>query len=68
MARDNVARFHGRAPNWTLRVARRLAGIEERDVDRMVVDLAEPWQLLARAARAPAGRRLRPASSRRRSR
>lgn len=52
MARDNVARFYGDAPNWTLRVADALAGIVERDVDRLVVDLAEPWQLLDAAATA----------------
>jgi tRNA (adenine57-N1/adenine58-N1)-methyltransferase len=45
-ARDNVARFHGDTPNWTLRVGDALAGIEERQVDRLVVDLAEPWRLL----------------------
>jgi tRNA (adenine57-N1/adenine58-N1)-methyltransferase len=45
-ARDNVARYHGPAPNWTLRVADVFAGIVERDVDRMTVDLAEPWRLL----------------------
>ena len=46
IARDNVARFHGDAPNWTLKVADALAGLDERDVDRLVVDLAEPWTLL----------------------
>ena len=45
-ARENVARFHGEASNWTLRVADALAGIEERHVDRIVVDLPEPWHLL----------------------
>jgi tRNA (adenine57-N1/adenine58-N1)-methyltransferase catalytic subunit len=52
MARDNVARFHGAAPNWTLRVADALAGIVECGVDRMVIDLAEPWTLLDQAAAA----------------
>jgi len=52
MARDNVARFHGPAPNWTVRVVDVFAGILERDVDRMVVDLAEPWRLLDAAAAA----------------
>ncbi|HJQ84222.1 MAG TPA: tRNA (adenine-N1)-methyltransferase [Candidatus Binatia bacterium] len=52
MARDNIARFHGEAPNWTLRTADAFAGIEERDVDRLVVDLAEPWRLLDVAAAA----------------
>ncbi len=51
-ARDNVARFHGTAPNWELRVADAFAGFVERDVDRVVVDLAEPWRLLDRIAEA----------------
>ena len=50
LARENVARFHGEAPNWTLRVADAFAGLEERDVDRLVIDLAEPWRLLDVAA------------------
>jgi tRNA (adenine57-N1/adenine58-N1)-methyltransferase len=55
MARDNVARFHGEAPNWTLRVADALTGLVEQDVDRLIIDLAEPWRLLdaARAALRP---------------
>ena len=52
IARDNVARHHGPAPNWTLRVADACAGIVERGVDRAVVDLAEPWQLLDHLAAA----------------
>jgi tRNA (adenine57-N1/adenine58-N1)-methyltransferase catalytic subunit len=52
LARDNVARFHGDAPNWTLQVADAFAGLAERDVDRMVVDLAEPWALLDAVATA----------------
>lgn len=51
MARENVARYHGDAPNWTLRTADAFAGLEERDVDRLVIDLAEPWRLLDEAAR-----------------
>src|SRR5438132_603973 len=50
LARDNVARYHGPAPNWTLRTADAFAGLEERQVDRLVVDLAEPWRLLDAAA------------------
>lgn len=44
--RDNVARFHGAAPNWTVRVQDAAAGLAERDVDRVVVDVPEPWGLL----------------------
>ena len=49
-ARDNVARYHGPAPNWVLHTADAFAGVAERDVDRMVIDLAEPWHLLEAAA------------------
>jgi len=45
-ARDNVARFHGDAPNWTVHVGDACAGLVDRDVDRVVVDLAEPWTAL----------------------
>jgi tRNA (adenine57-N1/adenine58-N1)-methyltransferase catalytic subunit len=49
-ASENVERFHGAAPNWTLHVADAFAGIPATGVDRMVVDLAEPWRLLTVAA------------------
>jgi tRNA (adenine57-N1/adenine58-N1)-methyltransferase catalytic subunit len=52
MARDNVQQFYGTAPNWTVKVADAFAGLEERGVDRMTVDLAEPWRLLPAAAEA----------------
>jgi tRNA (adenine57-N1/adenine58-N1)-methyltransferase catalytic subunit len=51
-ARENVARYHGEASNWTLRTADAFAGLLERDVDRLVIDLAEPWRLLDAAAAA----------------
>ena len=52
IARENIARYHGPAPNWVLRVADVFAGISERAVDRLVIDLAEPWRLLEAAATA----------------
>jgi tRNA (adenine57-N1/adenine58-N1)-methyltransferase catalytic subunit len=52
MAQRNVKEFHGETPNWTVKVADAFAGIEERGVDRMTVDLAEPWRLLPTAAAA----------------
>jgi len=52
LARENVARYYGEAPNWTLHVADAFAGLHERDVDRVVVDLAEPWLLLDAVAAA----------------
>lgn len=52
MARDNVARFHGPSPQWTLKIGDAYEGFEETDIDRMVVDLSEPWRVVPHAARA----------------
>lgn len=52
MAQANVRQFYGEAPNWTLKIADAFAGIEERNVDRMTLDIAEPWTLLPAAAAA----------------
>ena len=43
---ENVRRFYGEAPNWTVRLADAFAGFAESNVDRVIVDLAEPWRLL----------------------
>jgi tRNA (adenine57-N1/adenine58-N1)-methyltransferase len=50
MARRNVRQFHGEAANWTLKLADARQGIDEREVDRMVIDIAEPWTVLDAAA------------------
>ncbi len=55
MAQGNVRQFHGTASNWTLKVRDALAGIDERGVDRMTVDFAEPWHMLPAAAAALRG-------------
>lgn len=49
MARANVRQFFGDAPNWTVTLADVHDGIAERDLDRMVIDLAEPWTILGHA-------------------
>jgi tRNA (adenine57-N1/adenine58-N1)-methyltransferase len=46
LAQENVARYLGETPNWTVRVGDAFAGLVERGVDRIVIDLAEPWRLL----------------------
>jgi tRNA (adenine57-N1/adenine58-N1)-methyltransferase len=51
-ARKNVAAFFGDAPNWTVKVRDLYAGFDETGVDRMFLDLAEPWRALAVAASA----------------
>jgi tRNA (adenine57-N1/adenine58-N1)-methyltransferase catalytic subunit len=50
MAQGNVRQFLGETPNWTIKIADAFNGFEERGVDRMTVDLAEPWHLLPAAA------------------
>ena len=52
MAQDNVRQFYGEAPNWTIKVADAFSGIEERGIDRMILDIAEPWRLLPIAGQA----------------
>jgi tRNA (adenine57-N1/adenine58-N1)-methyltransferase len=53
-ARRNVARFLGDAVLDRYQVAARdvYEGIEERDVDRVVLDLPEPWRVVKHAAEA----------------
>jgi tRNA (adenine57-N1/adenine58-N1)-methyltransferase len=50
MARENVQRFFGASENWTLKLADAYEGIEEQEIDRVVIDVAEPWRVLLHAA------------------
>ena len=50
LARGTVARFHGEAPNWTIKIADVHETLDEPGADRVVLDLPEPWRLLDRAA------------------
>jgi tRNA (adenine57-N1/adenine58-N1)-methyltransferase len=43
---ETVRRYLGPSPQWTLHLQDAGKGIKERDVDRIVVDVAEPWTLL----------------------
>jgi len=52
MAAENIRRFHGEALNWTVRVQDAFEGFLETGVDRLLVDLAEPWHLISHAAAA----------------
>jgi tRNA (adenine57-N1/adenine58-N1)-methyltransferase len=49
MARDNVAAFYGPAPNWTLKVKDIILDLDESDVDRIILDIPEPWQVIHKA-------------------
>lgn len=50
MAQQNVAQFYGEAPNWTVKIRDAFDGFDETGVDRLTVDLAEPWRILEIAA------------------
>jgi tRNA (adenine57-N1/adenine58-N1)-methyltransferase len=52
MSRENVARFFGEAPNWTLVLGDAYTRIEASDVDRLLIDVPEPWRVLPHAAQA----------------
>jgi len=49
-AMKNIERYLGPAHNFTLRQRNAYEGIEETDVDRVVLDLPEPWQVVPHAA------------------
>jgi tRNA (adenine57-N1/adenine58-N1)-methyltransferase len=52
LARRNVGRFFGPASNWTVKIGDIAADLDETDVDRVILDLPEPWQVIERAWRA----------------
>ena len=52
MSRATIARFFGDAPNWTLQLADAYEGIAAEDIDRIVIDLPEPWRVLPHAMKA----------------
>ena len=52
LAQKNVARYFGPAPHWTVKLADVAAALEETDVDRIVLDLPEPWHVIERAWKA----------------
>lgn len=49
LARQNIARYFGAAPNWTIKRGDVANELEETDVDRVILDLPEPWQVIERA-------------------
>jgi tRNA (adenine57-N1/adenine58-N1)-methyltransferase len=51
-ARSNIARFLGEADNLTLRAHDIYVGIPDGPVDRLFLDLPEPWQVVDHAAAA----------------
>lgn len=54
-ANANIAAFLGSVPNHTLKIQDIYKGIDERNVDRLVLDLPEPWNVVPHAAKALRG-------------
>lgn len=52
MARGNITRFLGSVENWSVKTADAAAGFDEHDVDRMTIDVPEPWRVIPVAAQA----------------
>ena len=52
MARKNIARYFGPAPNWTVMLGDVAAELNETDIDRVILDLPEPWQVIPAAYKA----------------
>jgi tRNA (adenine57-N1/adenine58-N1)-methyltransferase len=55
LAQKNVSRYFGAAPNWKITLGDVAAALDETDVDRVILDLPEPWHVIA-----PAWKALRP--------
>jgi tRNA (adenine57-N1/adenine58-N1)-methyltransferase len=49
LARKNVSRYFGDAPNWTVKLGDIAAELDETGIDRVILDLPEPWQVVQRA-------------------
>jgi tRNA (adenine57-N1/adenine58-N1)-methyltransferase len=52
IAAENVARYHGEAPNWRLEAGDVYEALPEHDLDRVVLDVPEPWRALEHVAAA----------------
>jgi tRNA (adenine57-N1/adenine58-N1)-methyltransferase len=49
LAQQNVARYFGPAPNWNLKPRDVATDLDETDIDRVILDLPEPWRVIDRA-------------------
>lgn len=49
MARENIDRYYGAAPNWNLKVGDVARHLTETDADRILLDLPEPWEVTRKA-------------------
>jgi tRNA (adenine57-N1/adenine58-N1)-methyltransferase len=52
LARKNVSRYFGPTPNWTIKSGDIALELAETAIDRVILDLPEPWLVIERAWRA----------------
>ena len=52
LARKNVAKYYGPVSNWSLKIGDIATELEQKEVDRVLLDLPEPWQLVDAAWKA----------------
>ncbi len=52
LAQKNVARYFGPAPNWTVNIGDVAAQLQECEIDRVILDLPEPWHVIESAWKA----------------
>ncbi|HEY2990580.1 MAG TPA: tRNA (adenine-N1)-methyltransferase [Candidatus Binatia bacterium] len=52
MARENVARYYGPAEHWTVKFGDVGQSLDESGIDRIILDLPEPWQVIEKASHA----------------
>jgi tRNA (adenine57-N1/adenine58-N1)-methyltransferase catalytic subunit len=46
MAQKNVAKYFGPAPNWTVKIGDVAVALDQTEIDRVILDLPEPWQII----------------------
>ena len=46
LARTNVAKYYGTVANWSIRIADVASEWGCKDIDRVILDLPEPWQVI----------------------
>jgi tRNA (adenine57-N1/adenine58-N1)-methyltransferase catalytic subunit len=49
LAQKNVSRYFGPAPNWTVKLGDVGLELAEKNIDRVILDLPEPWHVIERA-------------------
>jgi tRNA (adenine57-N1/adenine58-N1)-methyltransferase catalytic subunit len=52
MARQNVAKYFGAVTNWTVKIGDVGVELNETEIDRLILDLPEPWHAIEGAWRA----------------